>query len=137
MVMSEKSDINQVHEAGNYDSTDQGLQGTGNTGAQTKLEAYEVKVSDRHHSNMVIAIWILAVFTAFLFGSTIVNIVVTKWSYERSKRQVEAISTLAESVKEVQKSIAELSRLIKELPEMQQQEEEEPYQSSDIEQEKV
>lgn len=67
--------------------------------------------------HLLLAIWALALFTAFLFGSTIVNLVFTKQAYEGARGQIEAMRTLNESMMEVRKSLAELVTSIKEAQE--------------------
>jgi hypothetical protein len=82
---------------------------------------------ERH---LVTGIWALAVFTAFLFGSTIVHMVIMKRAYEGTKAQIEAIRSLNESVKEIRKSIAELSAIIRDAQEGErEQQEQEPLQT--------
>lgn len=68
--------------------------------------------------NLVLAIWALALFTAFLFGSTIVNVILTKQAYEGTKSQIEAIRALNDSMLEVRKSLAEFSGAFQEAQEM-------------------
>jgi hypothetical protein len=135
MPMSEKSGTHPINGIEKDNSADAGLQGPGNGDVHAKMEPHER--APRQHRHLVMAIWILAVCAAFLLGSTIVNIVATQRASEGANRQVEALNALNESMREVRKSIAELSRLIKELPEMQQQEEEEPYQRPRIGDEKI
>lgn len=87
---------------------------------------------------LVLAIWLLAVFTAFLFGSTIVNVVVSRKAYLGSERQVEAIKTLNDSMLELRKSIAEFSTLFQEAQEMDRGSDDGSFfQNSYVEEEKV
>ncbi len=73
---------------------------------------------EAHRGNhLVLAIWAVALFTAFLFGSTIVSLVFTRQAYEGTRSQVEAIRELNESVLEVRKSLAELSSTLKDAQE--------------------
>lgn len=79
--------------------------------------------------HLTVAIWALVVFAAFLFGSTIVNIVVTRQAYETARNQMKTLGALNESMKEVQRSMAELTQAIREAQEQPREEEEEdPYQ---------
>jgi hypothetical protein len=83
----------------------------------------------RRQAHLTFAIWALAVFTAFLFGATIVNIVVTRQAYDAATNQLETLNALNESMKEVQRSVAELTLTIREAQEQpREEEEEEPYQ---------
>ncbi|RJR41595.1 MAG: hypothetical protein C4576_17515, partial [Desulfobacteraceae bacterium] len=41
--------------------------------------------------NLVLAIWALTLFAAFLFGSTIVNVIITRQVFDNSKRQLQAV----------------------------------------------
>ncbi len=89
-------------------------------------------------SNLVLAIWALTLFTAFLFGTTIVNVVITRQAYEGTKDQIEAIRALNDSMLEVRKSIAEFSGVLQEAQEMEQgAEESTTFQRSFLGDEKV
>jgi hypothetical protein len=70
-------------------------------------------------SGLVLAIWALTIFTAFLFGSTVVNVVITRQAYEGTLSQIEAIRALNDSMLEVRKSIAEFSGFLQEAQEME------------------
>jgi biopolymer transport protein ExbB/TolQ len=110
--MNSTCGINPGRDAGEADDARRG--GSGSAGRE------------RH---MVIGIWALAVFTAFLFGSTIVHVIIMKRAYEGTKAQIEAIRSLNESVKEIRKSISELSAIIREAQEAEREEQEqEPLQ---------
>ena len=74
---------------------------------------------------LTLAVWALAVFTAFLFGATIVNVVLTRQAYDAARNQMETLRVLNESVKEVQRSVAELTQAIREAQEQPREEEEE------------
>jgi hypothetical protein len=88
--------------------------------------------------NLVLAVWALALFAAFLFGSTIANIVTVRQTYEGTKRQTEAIRALNSSMLEVRKSIADLSGLFQEGQEMEHGVENgSPFQRSFLGDEKV
>lgn len=63
--------------------------------------------------HLVLAIWALTVLTAFLFGSTIGNLIITKRIYEGAKSQIAATKLLNESMIEVRKSVAELSAVLR------------------------
>jgi hypothetical protein len=87
---------------------------------------------------MVLAIWALTIFAAFLFGSTVVNLVITRQAYEGTKSQIEAIRALNDSMREVRKSIAEFSGLFQEAQEMEHgTDEAAPFQRSELGDEKV
>lgn len=68
-------------------------------------------------SHLVLPIWALTVLVAFLFGSTIANIIIAKRAYEGARVQVETIRALNESIVDVQRSIAELTSLLQEVQE--------------------
>ncbi len=58
----------------------------------------------------------------------IVNIVVTRQAYDASRNQMETLSALKESMKEVLRSMAELAQAIRDAQEQPREEEEEdPY----------
>lgn len=67
--------------------------------------------------NQVLAIWALALFTAFLFGCTIANVIITRQAYQGAKSQTEAIRALNDSMLEIRKTIAEFSGLFQEAQE--------------------
>ncbi|MBN1103805.1 MAG: hypothetical protein JXL84_10365 [Deltaproteobacteria bacterium] len=80
--------------------------------------------SEARERHLVTGVWALAVFTAFLFGSTSVHVVITMRAYEGTKAQIEAIRSLNESVKEIRKSVTELSTIIRDTQEGERGEEE-------------
>lgn len=87
---------------------------------------------------MVLAIWVFTLFAAFLFGSTIVNVIITRQVYDISKRQIETLRELNESMKEVQRSLAEFSGILQDGRETEQGfEEHNPFQKSYLGDEKV
>jgi hypothetical protein len=59
-------------------------------------------------------LWLLVILTAFLFGATVVNIVIGIRACETSTRQNAAIETLTLSVREVRKSVLYLAKTIEE-----------------------
>lgn len=86
------------------------------------LKETRVPGNAKHLRTLVTAIWILAVFAAFLFGATIVHISVAKSALDASKRQAEAIAKMDQSLQEVRRSMAELSKILREMSEMEQDE---------------
>jgi hypothetical protein len=98
------------------------------TGRQTGTPASGNSSRSSHQGHITLAVWALAVFAAFLFGSTIVNIVVTRQAYDAAMNQMEKLSALNQSVKEVQRSVTELTLAIRDAQEQPRDEEEEdPY----------
>ncbi|MEW6666028.1 MAG: hypothetical protein AB1512_12505 [Thermodesulfobacteriota bacterium] len=91
------------------------------TGTPVSANSYR----SSRQGQLILAIWALVVFTAFLFGSTLVNIVVTRQAYEAARSQMETLSTLNESMREVQRSMAELAQAIRDAQEQPGEEEEE------------
>jgi hypothetical protein len=88
--------------------------------------------------NMVLAIWALTLFTAFLFGLTIVNVIITRQSYDVARSQTEAIKGLNESMMEVRKSLAEFSGVLQDAHETEHGfEDNNPFQRSFLGDEKV
>lgn len=77
----------------------------------------KLRNSDLGGSHLVLAIWALAILTAFLFGSTIANLIITKRTYEGAKSQIMATKLLNESMIEVRKSVAELSAALRDAQE--------------------
>jgi hypothetical protein len=71
----------------------------------------------RNGNHLVPAIWILSLLVAFLFGSTIANIIISKQAYEGTKVQTQTLRALNESIVEVRRSIAELTALLQEAQE--------------------
>jgi len=65
------------------------------------------------------------VFTAFLFGSTIVSVVLTTQARDAARTQTESLKALNESMREVQRSLSDLTRAILEAQEQPREEEEE------------
>jgi hypothetical protein len=59
-------------------------------------------------------LWLLVVLSAFLFGATIVNVVIGIRICETSARQSMAIEDLTLSVREVRKTVLNLSKVIEE-----------------------
>lgn len=87
---------------------------------------------------MVLAIWALTLFTAFLFGLSIVNVIITRQAYDVAKSQIEAVRKLNESMMEVRKSLVEFSGLLQDGRETEQGfEENKPLQRSHPGDEKV
>lgn len=70
------------------------------------------EMSERNGSHLVLPIWVLTVLVAFLFGSTLANIIIAKQAHEGARVQTETIRALNESVVEVRRSIAELTALL-------------------------
>ncbi len=98
------------------------------TSRQTGTPASGNSSRSSHQGHLTLAVWALVVLTAFLFGSTIVNIVVTRQAYDAARNQMETLSALNESMKEVQRSMAELAQAIRDAQEQPREEEEEdPY----------
>ena len=98
------------------------------TSRQTETPASKNLSRSSDQGYITLAVWALVVFTAFLFGSTIVNIVVTRQAYDAAMNQMETLSALNESMKEVQRSMAELTQAIRDAQEQPREEEEEdPY----------
>ena len=102
-------------------------------------EAPESAVREKGRGgNMVLAIWVFTLFAAFLFGSTIVNVIITRQVYDISKRQIETLRELNESMKEVRRSLAEFSGILQDGRETEQGfEENTPFQKSYLGDEKV
>lgn len=75
--------------------------------------------------HLTLAVWALVVLIAFLFGSTIVNVVLTRQAYDASRNQAETLMALNASVKEVRRSMEELVRAIREAQEQPREDEEE------------
>lgn len=75
--------------------------------------------------HLTLAVWALVVFTAFLFGATIVSVVMTRQAHEAARTQMETLKALNESMREVQRSLAELTQAIREAQEQPREEEEE------------
>ncbi|HEX9909381.1 MAG TPA: hypothetical protein VGA86_00745 [Desulfatiglandales bacterium] len=71
-------------------------------------------------------VWVLVILIGFLLVSSIANLVVSQRAYESSRKQVEAIEQLTQSIKDVQRSIVNLSKMIEQTP----QEQEEPEEDS-------
>ena len=67
-----------------------------------------------HPAGFVHVLWLLVVLSAFLFGATLVNIVIGIRVYETSTKQSMEIEKLTLSVREVQKSVLYLSKAIEE-----------------------
>ena len=70
--------------------------------------------SERGGNHLVLVLWALTVLVAFLFGSTIANIIITKQAHEGARVHTETIRALNESILEVRKSISELTALLQE-----------------------
>lgn len=88
--------------------------------------------------NMVLAIWALTLFAAFLFGSTIVNVIITRQVFDNSERQIQAVKELNESMMEIRKSLAEFSAFLQDARETEHSfEESNPFQKSFLGDEKV
>lgn len=101
-----------------------------NSGERARQES-ETMEKRPHQAHLTTAVWALAVFTAFLFGSTLVNIHVTQRACEVARSQIDAIKILSASMKEVQKSMVGLSKAIQEAQESAREEEQEaPYSQS-------
>ena len=67
-----------------------------------------------HPAGFVHVLWLLVVLSAFLFGATLVNIVIGIRVYETSTKQSMEIEKLTLSVREVRKSVLYLSKAIEE-----------------------
>ncbi|RJR31759.1 MAG: hypothetical protein C4576_31505, partial [Desulfobacteraceae bacterium] len=77
-------------------------------------------------------------FAAFLFGSTIVNVIITRQVFDNSKRQLQAVKELNESMMEIRKSLAEFSAFLQDARETEHGfEESSPFQKSFLGDEKV
>ena len=61
------------------------------------------------------AIWILAIFTALMGASSVVNVMVAKKAFEGVKNHLASIGDPNECVREIQKTSAELKKMIEEL----------------------
>ena len=69
-------------------------------------------------------VWLLVILMGLLFASSIANLVVSQRAYEGSRKQVQAIEQLTQSIRAVQQSIGDLSRMIEQsAPEDQEPEE--------------
>ena len=73
-------------------------------------------------------IWVLVLLIGFLLVSSLANLVVSQRAYESSRKQVQAIEQLTQSIKDIQRSIVNLSKMIEQAP----QEEEEPEDDSGL-----
>jgi len=87
-----------------------GFSGPEKAGAQKELSGQE-RTPLR---GFVHVLWLLVVLSAFLFGATLVNVVIGIKIFETSTRQSAAIEKLILSVKEVQQTVFHLSRVIQE-----------------------
>ncbi|MBN2032349.1 MAG: hypothetical protein JW836_03660 [Deltaproteobacteria bacterium] len=83
-------------------------------------EEMDAKVGSSVHEKpkphgFVHVLWLLVVLSAFLFGASVVNIVLGMKIYETSKRQSSVIERLNISMKEVQKTVLHLSEITEEM----------------------
>ncbi len=94
--------------------------------------------SERNGNHLVLVLWALTVLVAFLFGSTIANIIISKQAYEGARVHTETIRALNESILEVRRSISELTNLLQEAQEPERDaEEDHAYQRTHIGREKI
>jgi hypothetical protein len=68
------------------------------------------------------AIWILAILTAVICASSVVNVVIAKKSFEGVQRHLTSIGELKESLKEIQNTSTELKKMIEDLSETEEEE---------------
>jgi hypothetical protein len=73
-------------------------------------------------------VWVMVILIGFLLVSSLANLVVSQRAYESSRKQVQAIEQLTQSIKDIQRSIVNLSKMIERAP----QEEEEPEDESGL-----
>ena len=73
-------------------------------------------------------VWVMVILIGFLLVSSLANLVVSQRAYESSRKQVQAIEQLTQSIKDIQRSIVNLSKMIEQAP----QEEEEPEDDSGL-----
>jgi hypothetical protein len=67
------------------------------------------------------AIWILAILTAVMCASSVVNVVIAKKAFEGVQRHLASIGELKESLKEIQKTSTELKKMIEDLSETEEE----------------
>ena len=70
---------------------------------------------ERALGRMKNAIWILAILTALIGASSVVNVVMAKKAFEGVQKHLASIGELNESIREIQKTSTELKKMIEEL----------------------
>ena len=67
------------------------------------------------------AIWILAIFTAFVCAFSVVNMMIAKKAFEGVQEHLVLIGELSESLNEIQKTTAQLKKMIEELSDTEEE----------------
>ena len=83
--------------------------------APAKEQPSEEQTTDgarREHRGWRWPVWLLVLLILLLFASSIANLVVSQRAYESSRKQVQAIEHLTQSIRDIQRSIADLSKMM-------------------------